>query len=162
MRIDRKIGFLALVAALVLVPLGLIAWNEYRLSSGERILLRVQPVDPNDPFRGEYVDLTYPISRLDTRAARAGTTVYVPLRKVGRAWTGDDVFIEKPDAGTFIRGRVMGSGIRYGIETFFVEEGQARRYERAMAAGTLYAEVVLGDDGDAQLDELVIEGEAEA
>ena len=162
MRIDRKLGFAALVAALVLVPLGLIAWNEYRLSSGERILLHVQPVDPNDPFRGEYVDLTYPISRLQTRAARSGTTVYVPLRKAGQAWTGDLVIFEKPDSGTFIRGRVTGSGIHYGIETFFVEEGEARRYERAIAAGTLYAEVVLDDDGDAQLDELVIEGEAEA
>jgi uncharacterized membrane-anchored protein len=162
MRIDRKIGFAALVAALVLVPLALIAWNEYRLSSGERILLRVQPVDPNDPFRGEYVDLTYPISRLDTRGAEAGSSVYVPLRKRGRAWTGDHVEREEPDAGTFIRGRVTGSGISYGIETFFVEEGQAIRYERAIAAGTLYAEVVLDDDGGAQLDELVIEGEGEA
>jgi uncharacterized membrane-anchored protein len=162
-RIDRKIGFAALVAALVLVPLGLIAWNEYRLSSGERILLRVQPVDPNDPFRGEYVELTYPISRLGTpRGVEAGSSVYVPLRKRGRVWTGDHVELEEPDEGTFIRGRVAGSGIRFGIETFFVEEGQARRYERAIAAGTLYAEVVLDDDGDAQLDELVIEGEAEA
>jgi uncharacterized membrane-anchored protein len=162
MKIDRKIGFVALVAALVLVPLGLIAWNEYRLSSGERITLRVQPVDPNDPFRGEYVALTYPISRLETRAARPGTTVYVPLRKAGRAWTGDLVIFEKPPSGTFIRGRVTGSGIRYGIETFFVEEGEAARYERAIARGTLYAEVVLDDDGDAQLDELVIAGEGEA
>jgi uncharacterized membrane-anchored protein len=162
MRIDRKIGFAALVAALVLVPLGLIAWNEYRLSSGERILLRVQPVDPNDPFRGEYVDLTYPISRLNTRAARPGTTVYVPLRKAGRAWTGDLVIFEEPDSGTFIRGRVTTSGIRYGIETFYVEEGQSPRYQRAMGRGRLYAEVVLDDDGDAQLDELVIAGEGEA
>jgi uncharacterized membrane-anchored protein len=162
MRFDRKVVFAALVAALVLVPLGLIGWNEYRLSSGERILLRVQPVDPNDPFRGEYVDLTYPISRLDTRGTEAGSTVYVPLRKLGRAWTGDHVVQEKPDDGTFIRGRVSSSGIRYGIETFFVEEGQALRYERAITRGLLYAEVVLDDDGGAQLDELVIEGEAEA
>jgi uncharacterized membrane-anchored protein len=161
-RLNRKLAFAALVAALVLVPLGMIAWNEYRLSSGERILLRVQPVDPNDPFRGEYVDLMYPISRLNTRAARAGTTVYVPLRKTGRAWTGSLVIFDEPSEGTFIRGRVTNSGIEYGIETFFVEEGQARKYERAIAAGTLYAEVVLDDDGDAQLDELLIEGEGEA
>lgn len=158
MKLDRRAGFAALVAALVLVPLALIAWNEYRLSSGERILLRVQPVDPDDPFRGEYVDLTYPISRLDTGGAERGTTVYVPLRKRGRAWTGDRVAREKPDEGTFIRGRVSSSGIRYGIETFFVEEGEARRYERAMAERRLLADVVLDDDGDAQLDDLVIEG----
>jgi uncharacterized membrane-anchored protein len=158
----RTLAFIALVTALVLVPLGLIAWNEYRLSSGDRIVLRVQPVDPNDPFRGEYVELTYPISRLDTQGAKPGTTVYVPLRKHGRAWTGDHVERERPDGGTFIRGRVAAFGIRYGIETFFVEEGQAREYEQAIARGLLFAEVVIDDDGDAQLDELVIEGRASA
>ena len=157
MKLDRKVGFVALVAALVLVPLTAIAWKEYRLSSGERILLRVQPVDPDDPFRGEYVDLAYPISRLDAPGAERGTTVYVPLRKRGRAWTGDHLVRDRPDEGTFIRGRVADFGIEYGIETFFVEEGQARKYERAIAEGQLYAEVVLDDDGDAQLDELVIE-----
>jgi uncharacterized membrane-anchored protein len=157
-RLDRRAGFAALVAALVLVPLALIAWNEYRLSSGERIILRAQPVDPNDPFRGEYVDLTYSISRLDTRGAERGSTVYVPLRRRGRAWTGERVVRDKPDEGTFIRGRVSSFGIRYGIETFFVEEGEAPRYERAMARGRLLAEVVVDDDGDAQLDDLVTEG----
>jgi uncharacterized membrane-anchored protein len=157
-KLDRRAGLAALVAALVLVPLALIAWNEYRLSSGERIVLRVQPVDPDDPFRGEYVDLSYPIARLNTGRAERGTTVYVPLRRRGRAWTGDGLVREKPDEGTFIRGRVSSSGIRYGIETFFVEEGEAPRYERAMARGRLLAEVVIDDDGDAQLDDLVIEG----
>jgi uncharacterized membrane-anchored protein len=152
----RALAFIALLAALVLVPLGLIAWNEYRLSSGDRILLAVRPVDPNDPFRGEYVALTYPISTLDTLGAEHGTTVYVPLRKRGRVWTGDQVVRDRPDEGTFIRGRVADFGIRYGIETFFVEEGQARKYERAIAERRLFAEVVLDDDGDGQLDELVI------
>jgi Predicted membrane protein (DUF2157) len=35
---------------------------------------------------------------------------------------------------------------------------EAPRYERAMAERRLLAEVVLDDDGDAQLDDLVIEG----
>jgi uncharacterized membrane-anchored protein len=158
----RMFAFSALVATLVLVPLGLIAWNEYRLSSGDRVVLLVQPVDPNDPFRGEYVDLTYPISRLDTRGAEPGTTVYVPLRKRGQVWTGDHVVRERPEEGTFIRGRVANFGVRYGIETFFVEEGQARKYERAIAERRLYAEVVLDDDGGGQLDELVIGDRANA
>ena len=147
---------------LVLVPLTLIAWNEYKLSSGKRVVLRAQPVDPEDPFRGQYVALTYDISRLRAAGTEPGTTVYVPLQKRGRAWTGDRVVRERPDEGTFIRGRTGAFGIRYGIEKFFVEEGQAPRYERAMAQRRLYAEVVLDGDGDARLDELVIEGEADA
>jgi hypothetical protein len=46
--------------------------------------------------------------------------------------------------------------IEYGIETFYVEEGKAIEYERAIARGNLYADVALDDDGGAQLDDLVV------
>jgi uncharacterized membrane-anchored protein len=59
-------------------------------------------------------------------------------------------------AATFIRGWVASPGIRYGIETFYVEEGQGPKYEAAMARQSLYAHVVLDDDGDAELDDLTL------
>lgn len=63
-------------------------------------------------------------------------------------------------ATSFIRGRVRrGGSIEYGIETFYVEEGQARRYEQAMFDRRLYSDVVLDDDGKARLKDLVIRGE---
>jgi uncharacterized membrane-anchored protein len=153
--------FAGVVAAMVAVPLATIAWNEWKLASGEEIRLQVQPVDPVDFFRGEYVALQYPISRvrLDGRRWQSGDTVYVPLRKVDGHWTGDQGSSEKPASGTFIRGRVENGGVAYGIETFFVEEGQARRYEDAMFDRRLYADVVVDGDGEARLKDLVIRRE---
>jgi uncharacterized membrane-anchored protein len=152
-----RIAFVAVVAVMVAIPLGSIAWNEAKLATGTKIRLQVQPVDPVDFFRGEYVALNYRISRLSTVSADPGDTVYVPLRPTGDVWTGEQVTTNRPQGVTFIRGRVTESGdIEYGIETFYVEEGQSRRYERAMVGGTLYADVVLDDDGGAQLEDLVI------
>jgi uncharacterized membrane-anchored protein len=155
-----RIAFAAVVAAMVAVPLGSIAWNEAKLATGEKVRLQVQPVDPVDFFRGEYVALDYGIARIPTAGVGPGETVYVPLRPAGEIWTGDRSTTERPEDGPFIRGRTRRSGgIEFGIETFFVEEGDARRYEQAMVAGRLYADVVLNDDGKARLEDLVIRGQ---
>jgi uncharacterized membrane-anchored protein len=154
----RHWPFLAVVAGLVAVPLVVVAVNEVRRASGRHVLLRAHPIDPHDLFRGEYVQLSYDISRLDPDAA-PGARVYVPLHRVGGHWNGDRAVRRRPSGGVFIRGRAggqFGVRIRYGIESFFVEEGKARRYEEALARGRLYADVVLDGDGDAHLDHLVI------
>jgi uncharacterized membrane-anchored protein len=155
-----RIAFVGVVAAMVAVPLGAIAWNELKLASGEKVRLQVQPVDPVDFFRGEYVALNYQISRISTQGVDPGDTVYVPLRQEGDVWTGDRLTTERPHGDvTFIRGQARGFGIEFGIETFFVEEGAAPRYEQAMVGGRLYADIVLDDDGKARLEDLVIRRE---
>ena len=155
----RAIAFAVFLAAILLVPLGIIAVNEYRLATGERVRLHVEPVDPNDPFRGEYVALSYDISRLPVvggTAPRRGP-VYVVLERRGRAWPGERATVERPpDDETFIRGRWNGGQIEYGIETYYVEEGESPRYERAIARQELYVDVVLDDDGRAAIDKLVV------
>jgi uncharacterized membrane-anchored protein len=150
--------FFALVAVLALVPLGIVAWKELELGGSRHVLLRVQPVDPQDLFRGEYVALTYGISRLPSGGTRSGDRVWVPLQeRPNGVWTGSRALHEQPDGGTFIRGRVRGGRtIEYGIESFFVEDQSAVRYGRALARGRLYAEVALDDDGDATLRKLVV------
>jgi uncharacterized membrane-anchored protein len=153
--------FVGVVAGMVAVPLATIAWNEWKLRSGDEYRLQVRPVDPVDFFRGEYVALQYPISTvtLDDSDWERGDAVYVPLRRVDGHWTGEEGFRERP-AGPVIRGTYVGrfgqAAVEYGIETFFVEEGQARRYEEAMFDRRLYADVVIDDDGKARLKDLVI------
>jgi uncharacterized membrane-anchored protein len=152
----RRPLLVVLIAVLAGTPLALAGWNEARLHRGRHVLLRVEPVDPQDPFRGEYVALAYRISRLPHPGAAQGGRVYVPLHRAGATWTGSRALTEQP-GGTFIRGRVGSSGtIVYGIETFFVREGTALRYEGAMREHRLYADVVVGRDGGAKLAKLVI------
>jgi uncharacterized membrane-anchored protein len=149
----RHAPIAALAALLVAVPLVLVGWNEWRRHGGEHVLIQVEPVDPYDPFRGEYVALSYRISRVPHPDA---DVVYVPLHREGIAWTGSRAVAARPASGTFIRGRVHEGRIDFGIETFFVQEGTARRYENALFDRRLYADVVLHDDGSAQLDDLEI------
>jgi uncharacterized membrane-anchored protein len=150
--VTRRLVFWLLVGVQALVPLGLAGWNE-AFPAKRHVLIQVQPVDPHDLMRGEYVALSYDISRLHAPAG----TVYVPLHRVDGAWRGSGAVTEKPDGGTFIRGRSDGSGhVEYGIETFYVPEGTARRYENAVFQRRLYAKVALAADGRARLEALVV------
>jgi uncharacterized membrane-anchored protein len=154
----RRYAFFGVVTGLVLFPLAMITYNEVKLATGEEVRLKTQPVDPIDFFRGRYVTLSYDISRISVGGdPPPGTTVYVPLRDAGPYWTGDFASTTRPPNGRFIRGRVTDRGsILYGIETYFVDEREARKYESAAATGDLYVDVVLDDGGKARIDELHI------
>lgn len=148
----RRLAFWLLVGAQALIPLGMAGWNE-AFPAKRHVLIQVQPVDPHDLMRGEYVRLSYEISTLDAPSG----TVYVPLSAAGGVWTGSTAVTERPDSGTFIRGHSDGSGrIDYGIESFYVPEGKARRYESAVLDRKVYAQVALAGDGRARLERLVI------
>jgi uncharacterized membrane-anchored protein len=152
--VTRRALFWALVGIQALIPIGMLGLKEARYAGADRVLLQVEPVDPLDPFRGEYVALSYSISRLPGPTG----TVYVPLyRTGGDAWTGYAVRTSRPDGGTYIRGFSNGSGtIRYGIEHAYVQEGMGRQYEIAAQERRLYAEVAIDGDGRGRLDHLVI------
>jgi uncharacterized membrane-anchored protein len=142
------------------------------LSTGDTILLRVAPVDPRDLFRGDYVTLSYTISRPNMNTNNAwqsnwermrqmeGKTIYVLLEPEadGKHWQSIGSQLDQPSAGKFIRGTVEGNGlIRFGIEQYFVEEGRGHDYENAVRERKLSAEVALDKNGSAQLKRLVIE-----
>lgn len=44
---------------------GFILYKEYTLRTGTEVILKTEPVDPRDLFRGDYVVLNYEISTLD-------------------------------------------------------------------------------------------------
>lgn len=160
----RRIAFAAVVAAQALVPLAMIGLSESALASGDDVRLQALPVDPHDPFRGEYVALAYEISNLPVPpGARVGDTVYVELEPRGEAWSGGSAGLEYPLGDVrFIRGRITqvyggNARIEYGIETYYVEEGQGPELERAISRHALYVDVVLDDDGGARIEEVVID-----
>ena len=70
--------------------------------TGDEVVLRVEPVDPIDPFRGAYVDLAYPdlpqqtfdgeVTEEEQQAIDdARGTAYVPLSRQGEVWVGGPV-----------------------------------------------------------------------
>jgi uncharacterized membrane-anchored protein len=170
MRPHERAALLAAVGLQIVILLMLIAQRLVPLATGETLLLRVVPVDPRDLFRGEYVVLGYDFStRVPPELAGAqytnpsdatGRTVYVRLAQEpdGSHWRTEQVTLDKPTSGTFLRGKVVGwNRVECGIESWFVQEGRGREIEQAIRDRQLSAEVAVTADGEAVLKDVKIE-----
>ncbi len=173
----------ALLLALGL--LALVQQRASILSSGTEIRLRTVPVDPRDLFRGDYVVLAYPISVVDTGKDGAGytrgETVYVTLRRDGEgfaraagvsrdrpATSGDTVVIAGRvtstsacalnDAGEFdCSGDRRRLRIAYGIESYFVPQGEGKAIETTDKA-RIEVVAAVSASGQAAIKRLLIDG----
>ena len=171
---------LAGAAFQLVVLVCMIALYALPLFVGETIRLKVEPRDPRDLWRGDYVTVSYEISRVPQGgiegkpdAGRRSWSydyyreawldqriVYVTLEPdaAGKYWHATKASIHKPTSGRFIRGKYVrdwrGGRIDYGIEAYFVQEGRGRKLEDARR---LSAEVALAPWGKATLRDLIIE-----
>lgn len=153
--------------------LGTVAVQEYQRVSGETVLLETRPVDPRDMLRGDYVILSYAISRLPqsllqpatTNAVPAGETVFVILEKRGQFHEAVSVSLGQPDVKpgqqlicgtTEYRWTPPGSNtvinICYGLERYYVAEGTGN------PRGKLTVEAVLSKSGRASIKDVFIDG----
>lgn len=110
MEISRNTKFIAAIILQVVIVLAIILFKVAIIGGGTNVLLRIEPVDPRDPLRGDYVTFQYTISNINqymlkNETMRKGDTVYVPLRKSGKYWhvnrfvqkdkpSGDQLFIK--------------------------------------------------------------------
>ncbi len=158
------------------------------LETGTEALLTVVPVDPRDFFRGDYVTLAYDISTVHPSALggdadfRTNDEIWVvldtppdmpaTLRAVFR-----DKPAEMPDTVT-LHGRVfaafdgrpaMDDGtecpdpcstlrVRYGIEQYFVPEGEGRELENLRNDMRVEIVAAVGNDGKAAIKRLLVDG----
>jgi len=172
---------LALVIAF-LVQVGLVGWmiadRALLLANGRELRLAVVPVDPRDLFRGDYVTLSYAMSRLDSTELDGDDTfaddapVYVALKQEDEAWQPMAIYTAPPAEGTWIRGTITDvrtkSGCSgncaiyradYNIEKFFVPEGTGRDLEKLRNDQRISVDVARGDDGRVALKRLLVDGE---
>jgi uncharacterized membrane-anchored protein len=154
---------LALAAAVVFqvsILVAMILGRTVPYVGAQTVLLRVEPVDPRDMFRGDYVTLGYDISRTPPGKYEPGRPVYVALvpEAGGRHYRAGEFLIEPPASGVYIRGTAQAHGrANYGIESFYVQEGTGHDYERAVRDRRLWAEIALDGRGTPALKRLVIE-----
>jgi uncharacterized membrane-anchored protein len=166
---ERKILLITAAAQLVIL-VGMIALRSVPLAIGQTVLVRVQPVDPRDLFRGDYVILSYDFSTLPREGIEGlsgqrwskmkGTTVYVPLvtDSVPGHMRAEKATINKPASGLFLRGQLGDYGrIKFGIEAYYVQERTGRKYEMAIRERKLSAELAVSPSGQAVLKGLRIE-----
>lgn len=132
--------------------------------TGAEVLLRVEPVDPIDPFRGAYVDLDYPdlhdgdVNDFDGGAVAPGErgTVFIPLVPgVGGAgeqvWVGGVPTRTPPSEGLFIRCDDTDWQLRCGIESYFLPQDEAAALQDALGTEDVIAVVRVDGWGNAAL-----------
>jgi uncharacterized membrane-anchored protein len=168
----KKILVILIACLWVAAAAGLIASKQQILKTGKTVVLETQPVDPRDLLRGDYVVLSYKISRLDLKGLKSekqyynnGEIVYVGLAPEGKYWKAVYVSSKKPGNGVFIKGRSMRSytGIlqaTYGLESYFVPEDTGRELERGTRRGgreSLVVEAAVDAEGNALIKRVYLE-----
>ena len=167
----------ALVVALLQIGflVSMIASRAAVLRHGQEVVLAIEPVDPRDLLRGDYVTLTYNISRVPAalfaemppQGAEGGRrTVHVRLKP-------DENGVFQPVAASHGAKPQAAPGegevdivgttrsrqgaatafihVRYGIERFYVPEGEGRAIEADLNQRAFRMKVAVAQDGTAQI-----------
>jgi uncharacterized membrane-anchored protein len=151
------------------------------LRSGADIKLKTLPVDPRDLLRGDYVILSYPISTIPKSiitgaAPDAGGRARMSVRLkpgVDGLWTaveasfgdlaaadGSVVMRTQPfDYYAGVDGLPETLFVNYGIERYYVPEGEGKVLEDARNQEELEVEARVSKDGTPQIARLILRGE---
>lgn len=163
----KQTKFIIAITIQLVIIFSIIISKMIVLTGGTEVLLRIQPVDPRDPLRGDHLTFSYKISELDSNLfnyspIKEDDTIYVPLKKQGKYWTA--VFGVQPtkpigEGKIFLKGKISSSfanriQIIYGIEDYFIPEGTGQDFTfwRQEAA----ARVSVDENGNAVLKQIYV------
>ncbi|MDQ6432947.1 GDYXXLXY domain-containing protein [Mesorhizobium sp. LHD-90] len=176
----RRYALLVSALVLAVVQIGFLSWmivaRAAVLRDGREVLLKVEPVDPRDLLRGDYVRLGYDISTIPRDLvsfgppdeAERGADVYVRLRRQPDGfWGVNSAYVDAPPAEPFgdgeveLHGTLAYSGpddpirVDYGIERFYLPEGEGKPIERDMRVRSFGILAAVGPGGVAQIKALM-------
>lgn len=177
----RRQILLALVVVLQTVSLvTMVGMKQRTLATGTPVLLETRPIDPRSLFRGDYVILGYAIGALEqqdfpnTANFERHDTIYVLLRPGDQYWEPVSIHRDRPeipDGHVAIKGDVEGNWgiwrdgesrpgirVRYGIENYFVPEGEGRELERP-GDKTVSILAAVDSRGNAGIKAVLVDGE---
>lgn len=152
MRNPIKKLVIVVIVGQILVLAYMAGKQEYIQATGEQIYLRSAPIDPRDPFRGDFVRLRYDINTIHKNSYRGiaefrdlpeGAVFYAVLKPGYQdvytfAYLTDRV---PPSGEIFIKGRLNRDwsfsplwgenqvNVKYGIEQYFVQQGKGKDME---------------------------------
>lgn len=156
------------------------------LRNGTEVRLKTAPVDPRDLFRGDYVVLAYPIGTVEASGGgeggfRRGDAVFVTLTRDAEGFArATAVSRTRPAVAgndVVIAGRVQSTGacalsetgeadcasgrrrlrIAYGLESYFVPQGQGRAIETTQRS-RIEVVAAVSAGGEAAIKRLLIDG----
>lgn len=162
-RLSVPVRFAVMMGFMAVVLLGMVGKTEWQRAHSVAIILETAPVDPRSMFQGDYVTLSYKIGNSGGRIAADGETIYTVLAqdekglwqavRTSPTWPED-----LPPDQRVILGTVQYPRIIYGIEAFFVPEGQGRWIEQIRDRSRVTVRVLLDPEGHAQMDALLVDG----
>ena len=177
-------SLVAAAALLAAVQIGFLAWmiqgRASILRNGTEVLLKVEPVDPRDLLRGDYVRLGYEIgdlpvsliaNRPDGAASTQGGDIHVRLKKQDDGyWRAVVASLGTPldnppaEGEVDLRGAVApgwsldeASTVRvdYGMERYYLPEGEGLAIERDMRVRPFGILAAVDEDGTPQIKALM-------
>lgn len=181
----KRNGVTLLAAALALAALqiGFLSWTILSraavLRDGQEVLLKVEPIDPRDWLRGDYVRLNYEIRNVPaTVLENPGATDTAPEGdihvRLGRDpdgyWRVRAASLTTPLRAPATEGEVDVLGrasagwshaadltlfVDYGINRYYVPEGEGRAIEADMRERPFGILAAIGNDGRAQIKALM-------
>lgn len=173
----KQTKFISAIVLQSIILITIIVFKISVISSGADILLKIEPVDPRDMLRGDYVTFQYSnVSNvysynINNQQIRNGDTVYVVLRQRGKYWTENRIQKTKPSKGEiFIKGKIDRGGVEdlsngssvnsrthiiYGIEQYFIPEGQGQDFSFRNKDAS--ARVAVDENGNAVLKKIYID-----
>lgn len=174
------------VSAIVLslLQIGFLGWiiagRAAILRNGTEVLLKIEPVDPRDLLRGDYVRLGYEISGIDAKLVTdipedgytiPGEAIFVRLKKQDDGyWRAVSATLDAPGPGAATEGEVDIKGtlpsrvdlrenvsVRpdYGIDRFYLPEGEGLELQKDMRERPFGIRLAIAGDGTAQIKALV-------
>lgn len=178
----KKLIVSALVLALV--QIGFLSWiisgRAAILRNGREVLLKVEPVDPRDLLRGDYVSLNNNISRIPVKLianvpqgafSTDDGSITVRLKKGAdgywqptAAWFGNAPAPAGADEADIAGHVAAGWDLRspdttiapdYGINRFYVPEGEGMAIQDDMRVRPFGIKLALAADGTAQIKALM-------
>ena len=167
-----KWGILIIILIWILVLAGIIFKHNDVVLKGKVIILKTEPIDPRDPFKGDYVNLQFDISRIRQPLTSEQKTdllrnhkVFAVLKPANDGNTNyfvlDYFTTKRPNSSkVFIQGWVWGEldnwmRVQYNIESYYVPEGKGKEIEGHLGKD-LFVEIYLDYKGSAFLKSLIL------
>ena len=178
--LSPKVRLWAAIVAVAAVQTAVLAWmvlDRVRLlENGREVIVDVVPIDPRSLFRGDYVRFNYDFSRVGhellQQQPQRGRPVYVLIRQdqAGKwqavaasasppARTGAaDVLLKGKADRWWSPNRQHPLSVRYGIESYFVPEGEGRSLEKMVGEKRISVVLAVGTDGTAAIKGILADG----
>ncbi len=169
-------AFIIVALIQLYVPIKIIWDKEDVLNTGKDYKFKTAPIDPNDPFRGKYITLSFQENTFEIKNNEQwviGETIYVYLfinndgftkiKSVSKDKISDNNNFLKAKVNYVSRKKPKTLRIKYPFDRFYMEESKAPKAELMYnelhkdTTKTTYALVSI-KNGDAVLKDVLIDG----